>query len=174
MIKTCIQSTAAFLGAASLIACASSAPARGTYAEGEADRSRGYAAQPIGLYFSGLDADGNRITTRDELITGINADWAEFGRTPSAAIFSGWSVRSLGSNAARPGFLSFDTNLDGLISQAEFTQRLTQDFENMDKNGDNRLDRRELVRLIERRQERRANPRGDSDVVQLPRQRRQR
>ena len=36
---------------------------------------------------------------------------------------------AFGSKAARPSFVSFDTDLDGTLSETEFTSRLSDDFD---------------------------------------------
>lgn len=118
-------------------------------------RSSGTFVKPVGLLFAGMDKDSDAIVTRPELDAGIQAEWSNFDRNPSAAYFSAWSIQKLGSTDALPTFMMFDKNFNGVISAEEFSERLEIEFKQADKNSDGRLERSEMIIAF-------AAPRGQS------------
>ena len=139
------------LAAAGLTACASSPKPSG-------NQIAAVSTHPVGLYFVGLDANDDGLTSLAELDAGIKADFAKFGGNPSATQFQGWTTDAFGSSAAMPTFLSFDSNLDGVVSAAEFKTRLVGEFNRLDKNGDGNIARSELIFNVQQRQR---GPRAD-------------
>ena len=108
-------------------------------------RSSGTFLQPIAVVFAGMDANNDKVISRAEMQGGVSSEWAAFDRSPSAAYFSQWSLKNLGSTDAMPTFLSFDRDFNGVISQGEFAEQLERSFGRMDKNGDGRLERSEML-----------------------------
>ncbi|GHA97721.1 hypothetical protein GCM10009069_20820 [Algimonas arctica] len=149
---TFLTTPAILIALCSLTACASG-PKRGGGPQGGGGggQSSGVFAHPVGLYFVGHDTDNNRVTTLTELDAGIKMDWAKFGRNPSATQFQSWSLNALGSGSAMPTFLSFDTNMNGVITESEFETRLIGEFNRLDKNGDGKLMRSELIFNVQQR-----------------------
>jgi Ca2+-binding EF-hand superfamily protein len=141
------------LALAGLTACASAPTPRGS-------QITAVSTHPVGLYFVGLDANDDGLTSRTELNAGIKTDFARFGGNPSATQFQGWTTDAFGSSAAMPTFLSFDSNLDGVVTAAEFDTRLVSEFNRLDKNGDGNIARSELIFNVQQRQR---GPRNDRE-----------
>lgn len=133
------------LALAGLTACASKPKPSG-------NQIAAVSTHPVGLYFVGLDANDDGLTSLAELNVGIEADFAKFGGNPSATQFQGWTTDAFGSSAAMPTFLSFDSNLDGVVSATEFKTRLVGEFNRLDKNSDSKIARSELIFNIQQRQ----------------------
>jgi len=138
------------LSALTLSACATKDERRGPppdrgSSERPAKRKSGTFLQPIAVVFASMDANGDKAISRAELQSGSAAEWAGFDRNPSAAYFAQWSLKNLGSTDAMPTFMSFDRDFNGVITQAEFLGQFESYFERMDKNGDGRLDRSEML-----------------------------
>jgi len=88
---------------------------------------------------------------------GAKGEWSNFDKSPGAIEFSKWSLKTLGSTDAQPTFMSVDQDFNGVIYEAEFMTGLEQVFTRMDKNGDNFLDRSEMIIAVQARQ---GNARG--------------
>lgn len=103
------------------------------------------------LVFVSFDADGDYATSRAELETGIARETArafDAVQTLSPISFQAWSARALGGPAMGPFRLAFDGNQDGQISRDEFAAAFTTAFADMDKDGDGRLARSEMVQRL--------------------------
>jgi len=118
---------------------------RGDRSERLTKRTSGTFLQPIAIVFTSMDTNGDKIVSLAEVQTGINSEWSAFDRSPSAAYFAEWSLKNLGSTDAMPTFMSFDRDFSGVITQAEFSGQLESSFNRMDKNGDGRLERSEML-----------------------------
>lgn len=141
-----------------LSACASKPERRGPPQDRQGQgpaRTSGTFVKPVGLLFAGMDKNGDAIVTRPELDAGIQAEWSNFDRNPSAAYFSAWSIQKLGSTDALPTFMMFDKNFNGVISAEEFSERLKIEFTQVDKDNNGRLERSEMLVAF-------AAPRGQS------------
>ena len=112
---------------------------------GPSERGRAII-EPISLFFASIDSDGDAIVTETELDEAIKTEWDSFGVRPRALQFMDWSLKTFGSADISPRFLSFDSNFDSVISETEFASRLTAEFLRLDKNGDGRLERSEMIR----------------------------
>ena len=108
-----------------------------------------HLAMPIAFVFVGMDQDGDKRVSRTEVTAGIPAEWANLqnigGDQISALELAAWSEQTLGTRDSIPSHLSFDTDIDGAISENEFRIRMEAEFEKLDKNKDGTLDRSELV-----------------------------
>lgn len=106
-------------------------------------------AQPIALFFTGLDTDHDKIVTRAELDLGMDADWRAMEPSVTGKVgafkIEDWALSTLGSRDAYPTRLSFDSNLDNQVSAAEFKNRLVRTFDDMDEDGNGQLSRAELI-----------------------------
>lgn len=142
--------------AGSLAACASGPdkrPPRGGGGERPgAAAFQGQAMKPVALLFAAMDRDGDLIVDGQELIGGIDQEWQRFSDSGAARAikFEDWALMTLGTRDALPSFAAFDRNLDGKISQQEFDDRIRGEFTELDKNGDGRLERSELVFRVSR------------------------
>lgn len=141
-----------------LTACASG-PKRGSSQGGGAQISA-VSTHPVGLYFVGHDTNDDGLTSRAELDAGIAKDWKKFDRNPSATQFQSWTTKAFGSSAAMPTFLSFDSNMNGVVTKSEFETRLVGEFNRLDKNGDGNIARSELIFNV---QQRRGNERSETE-----------
>ena len=131
-----------------LAACASSPERRGPSPDqqdrGPAVRS-GVFVKPVGLLFANMDTNRDTVVTGAELAAGAKTEWSHFNGNPSATGFMTWSQKSLGSTDAFPTFMSFDGDLNGVVTEIEFTDRLRQEFTSMDKNKDGQVTRSEML-----------------------------
>lgn len=132
-----------------LAACASG-PKRGG-SQGGSSQISAVSTHPVGLYFVGHDENDDGVTSRAELDAGIKKDWAKFDRNPSATQFQSWTTKVFGSSSAMPTFLSFDSNMNGVITESEFETRLVGEFNRLDKNGDGKIERSELIFNVRQR-----------------------
>lgn len=137
------------ISALSLSACASKPDRRGPPSDRQgpdrAAKSSSTFMQPIGVFFSGMDRNGDALISRAEVTSGVTAQWQTFQANPGAIQFSDWSVRNLGSTDAQPTFISFDHDFNGTISEVEFTKQMTAEFERLDINRDGQLARSEMI-----------------------------
>lgn len=118
---------------------------KGDRKQSERTQQSGTFLQPVSALFVSMDADGNKATSRSEAEQGVRAEWASFERSPSAIKFAQWSLKTLGSTDAKPSFMRFDADFNGVISEGEFTGQLINDFERLDKNKDGLLERSEMI-----------------------------
>lgn len=146
-----------------LTACASGPKRGGAQGQGGSPQTTAVSTHPIGLYFVEHDANQDRSTSREELDAGLKKDWATFDRNPSAALFQNWTREAFGSSSAMPTFLSFDSNLNGVVSQSEFETRLISEFNRLDRNGDGAIARSELIFNI-RQRDRRSQSRDTDEL----------
>lgn len=167
-----------FICSAMLAACASGSQ-RDARSAGPADtlRSGGSvnAVRPIGLLFASMDQDGQIGLDMSELEAGIAREWTVLnaGVNVSANDYANWSLSVMGSRAVLPNFMSFDKDFNGGLSEGEFERGLKDEFKRADQNKDGRVTRDETVYQINMpRQRDEARGQNNSDVEQLPRQRR--
>lgn len=135
-------------------------------------------ARPISLVFTSMDRDFNKSVTRQEVLSGITAEWAQMepsvSNKVSAIKFSIWAERTLGSTESLPSRLSFDADLDNQVSRDEFLSRILASFDGLDTNNDNALTRDELVFVAPRgarpqEQAKRERPGRDQTGQRYPR-----
>lgn len=138
-----------------LVGCASGGrgpgpggPAGGMQRRG-VDMPEGYVTRPIALVFTAMERDGNGLISRIEAEDGALREWksatSDRGTTLSASQYNAWAASALGSPDALPSRLTFDTDLDGVISEVEFLAGFRREFEALDKNEDGRLSRLEMI-----------------------------
>jgi len=139
-----------------LTACASNSDRRGPPDSGERGergqrqaRTSGTFLQPAAVLFTGMDSNHDKITSREEMLTGTKSEWGGFGGTPSATKFSDWSVKTLGSRDSNPTFMSFDRDFNQVITEAEFSNQIERLFTRYDINKDGLLERSEMVVAFE-------------------------
>lgn len=108
-------------------------------------RQSGTFVLPVGLFLSSLDKDSDKRVSRAELDAGITAEWAQFDRSVSAIGLSQWSIDTLGSTDAMPTFLSFDRDFNGVVSEDEFTKKMTAEFTRLDQDKDGFVSRSEMI-----------------------------
>ncbi|MDJ0919873.1 MAG: hypothetical protein QNI84_01995 [Henriciella sp.] len=110
---------------------------------------RGKVTRPVGLLFTGMDSDGDSVTSRIELIEAIPLHWARIDTASKgdvgAVSIAEWSQVTMGDRNALPNYLSFDADLNGRITRLEFEQRLIAEFEASDLNSDGSIGRSELL-----------------------------
>ena len=141
----------ALICASTLTACASKPDRKGPQADRQSKgnvkstRHTGTFVKPVGLLFTGMDANGDAVVSQSELDAGIASEWASFDRKPSLIAFSQWSVKKLGSTDAYPTFMMFDRDLNNVISEDEFSNKLDSEFTSLDKNNDGQVDRSEML-----------------------------
>ncbi|WP_156811842.1 EF-hand domain-containing protein [Robiginitomaculum antarcticum] len=126
-------------------------------------------SRPVSLIFTGFDANHDRIVSRSELDAGLAREWSamntNFSGKVSPITFERWQISAMGSKEALPSRVTFDQDLDTMVSESEFTGLLTQIFTDMDKDTDNALSREELVFNATRRivvKEKRTRSREDT------------
>ena len=144
---------AAFGATILLAGCASKPdPREGRQRPGNNRIPTGAIATPVAVLFAAMDQNRDRIVTNEEKAAGIIAEWESINRDAdgkvSAIQINDWSEAAMGARDTLPGYLSFDTNLDRTISEAEFKVRMDDEFLQLDKNGDGQLTRSELLIVL--------------------------
>lgn len=129
-------------------------------------KSSGTFMQPVSTLFVAMDTNQDKVLTRSELQSGTASEWAQFDRNPSATYFAQWSLKTLGSTDAMPTFMSFDRDFNGVIIEDEFSAQLERDFQRLDKNGDGRLERSEMIVAFQAQQGRRKQSGGQGERKQ--------
>jgi EF hand len=102
---------------------------------------------PEALLFLDFDADHDRRIERAELQRGIDASWADLakgGATIGQIALRDWLDRALGTDEFDFSPVFFDSNLDGRIDKAEFTNGLNSRFAVLDRDNDGVVIRAEL------------------------------
>ncbi len=144
------RSTLLAISTLTFLAACTSTPERGDPPpDRQPAQNSGVFVKPVGLLFASMDTNADMIISAEELTLGTKAQWSKFDRNPSAAYFTEWSQKSLGSTDAFPTFLSFDGDLNGVVTEIEFSDRLRQEFANMDKNKDGQVTRSEMLVTFE-------------------------
>jgi len=109
-------------------------------------------ASPLALAIAGFDRDGDQVVSRLEYDDQVRLSFARGDRDGDGFIglieYSAWAEMALGNSNALPGPFNFDSNGDDKISQSEFVAEFSRRFAALDKNGDARLTRSELVTLV--------------------------
>lgn len=136
--------------ASSLAACGSDRKrGRGTHDAGVPSFQFGPVARPIGVLFAGMDRDFDRVVSSDEAVAGIEDEWASVdgGEDQRVTAFeiAAWAETSLGDASALPNHMTFDRDLDGEVTEGEFTERLRIEFGKLDRNDDKQITRSEIV-----------------------------
>ena len=167
-MKNTTKLALALCAAITLTACASSGPDRRDRPD-RGDRSaqrggdgpqrtayEGYAAKPIAILLSSMDADGDHRIEIAEFEAGVAKEWSAFstGGQTGALSYAKWAKQVLGAADALPSYITFDRNLDGAISELEFTDYLSKQFVALDANSDDVLETSELVFRIEQQRRR--------------------
>jgi len=136
-----------------LSACATKPDRKGPPRDGDRPerqaRQSGTFAQPVAMLLVGMDQNNDQLISRAEMELGVGAEWGRFGRNPSATSFAQWSVNTLGSTDARPTFMNFDQDFNGVITEAEFKGEFDTIFAKTDKNKDGNLTRSEMIIAFE-------------------------
>lgn len=143
-----------------MTACASQPDRRGPGDRERGDRptqsrQSGVFLQPISALFIAMDSNKDKATSRAEMESGVQMEWTNFDVAPSAIAFTEWSVASLGSSDANPGFMRFDRDFNGVLTEDEFKSEFERSFDRADKNKDGRLERSEMTVEFEAQQGRR-------------------
>jgi hypothetical protein len=129
----------------------------------------GLIAQPVALLFSDFDADRDRRVMRAEVDRGVDAAWLSLDRNgdgvASALEFADWAKVVMGSETATPGRIAMDADADGSLSSAEVRNGLLAEFDRLDSNDDDALDRSELVRMLERGGMGMMGPEGETFIL---------
>lgn len=139
--------------AALLVTACASQPERRGPGQGQGERGdrpaqsrqSGVFLQPISALFIAMDSDKDKVTSRAEMESGVQMEWASFDRAPSAIVFAQWSVETLGSSDANPSFLRFDRDFNGVITEAEFKSEFERSFDRADKDKNGRIERSEMT-----------------------------
>jgi hypothetical protein len=122
---------------------------RGMSGAGGTSFEFGPVVRPIGVLFAGMDRDLDRVVSLDEAFAGIDNEWASVNggedQRVTAFEISAWAKVSLGDAAALPNHITFDRDLDGEVTEVEFTERLRIEFGKLDRNDDKQITRAEIV-----------------------------
>lgn len=143
-----------------ITACASQPDRRGPDNGERGDRpaqsrQSGVFLQPISALFIAMDSNKDKATSRAEMQSGVQTEWASFETAPSAITFAQWSLINLGSTDANPGFMRFDRDFNGVVTEEEFKSEFERSFDRADKNKDGLLERSEMTVEFQAQQGRR-------------------
>lgn len=142
----------ATLAASCLVAgCAPGAPERpprgGPPAGGMLQESK--VARPVALLLTGMDANNDFSVTLDELDAAIDAEFARADLDGSGVVtgfeMMDWGKTVLGDGEALPDLRAMDTDINYAVTLREFAVGLRHEFLRLDKDGDKRLTRAELL-----------------------------
>lgn len=139
--------------ALALSACASQERGRppggpgGGFAGGQLQESA--IARPVSLLFVGFDTNDDQVTTSEELAAGLKTEFARADRDKDGFI-SGfemvdWATLMMGDKEAQPDYRTMNSDLGQSVSPDEFTKAFQHEFTRMDRDGDGRLTRAELL-----------------------------
>lgn len=105
--------------------------------------------RPVALLLTGLDANRDLIVSTDELLKGIDEEFARADVDRSGVItgfeMADWCKAVMGDPAALPDLREMDTDMNYTVTPHEFAMALKHQFERMDKNGDGLLTRAEML-----------------------------
>src|SRR5689334_5134016 len=108
-------------------------------------------ARPVALLFVAFDTNGDLSTTASELAAGIKAEFARADADKDGFISNiemvDWSTLVMGVKEAQPDYRTMNADLGQSVSLDEFNKAFQHEFTMMDKDGDGRLTRTELLRL---------------------------
>jgi len=112
----------------------------------------GLAAKPISILFTGMDINRDTVVDASEFSAGMVEEWARLsnGNDVDLRRYTAWSTDVLGYDGSITGFMAYDPNLDGKMTEAEFSTRLTSEFQALDANGNGSLERSELLFRVSR------------------------
>ena len=65
-----------------------------------------------------------------------------------------------------PTFMSFDRDFNGVVSENEFASQLERDFDRLDKNRDDRLERSEMLVAFKAQEGRKSDRGGQGERKQ--------
>jgi Ca2+-binding EF-hand superfamily protein len=106
-------------------------------------------ARPIGLLFVGFDTNDDLSTTSAELAAGLKVEFARADVNKDGFISNfemiDWSTLMMGDKEAQPDYRTMNADLGQSVSPEEFTKAFQHDFTMMDKDGDGRLTRAEML-----------------------------
>jgi Ca2+-binding EF-hand superfamily protein len=111
--------------------------------------SESMIARPVGLLFVGFDTNGDQATSADELAAGLKAEFTRADKDKDGLI-SGfemvdWSTLMMGDKEAQPDYRTMNSDLSQSVSPDEFNKAFQHEFTVMDRDGDKRLTRAELL-----------------------------
>lgn len=105
--------------------------------------------RPVALLFTGMDANHDLVVSTDELLKGIDEEFARADVDRSGVVtgfeMADWCKTALGDAEALPDLREMDTDINYTVTPHEFTTALKHQFERMDKNGDGLLTRAEML-----------------------------
>ena len=109
-------------------------------------------AAPQGLLYVGLDADQDGVTTRVEVESSLSGLFAQADLDQNSTIrpieLTAWLETFMGSSDLPNNARAFDRDLDGSISETEFSGYILHQFGRLDRNKDEALQRSEIVETI--------------------------
>jgi EF hand len=108
-------------------------------------------ARPVALLFVGFDTNGDLATSADEFAAGLKAEFARADVNKDGFISNfemiDWSVAVMGDKEALPDYRTMNADLGQSVSPDEFNKAFQREFTAMDKDGNGRLTRTELLRM---------------------------
>lgn len=106
-------------------------------------------AEPVALFIAGCDANGDGVTTHDELARCVARTFATVDTGHKGTIgylqYGDWETTWLGSATALPTPFEVDADGDNRITLAELQARFDAIFARLDKARDGKLSRAELL-----------------------------
>lgn len=109
----------------------------------------GRSAPPVALLFTSMDANHDLLVDAAELTAAIPIEFARADRDGDGKISAqemiAWGTAVLGDPEQLPNRMTFDVDLDGVVTKAEFEKGLQIEFSKLDRNGDGRISRPEML-----------------------------
>ena len=104
--------------------------------------------EPVAMMIAGLDADGDGVTTRTEMETGVRRSFeAIAGSAPGIRYlaFADWALRYLGDRNALPSPFDVDRGGDGQVTLDELQSQFSRLYSRFNTDGTEGITRAELL-----------------------------
>lgn len=104
--------------------------------------------EPVAMMIAGLDADGDGLTTRAEMETGVERSFRSIAGTAAGVrylSFADWSLRYLGDRNALPSPFDVDRGGDGQVTLDELQSQFSRLYSRFNTDGTDGISRAELL-----------------------------
>ena len=111
--------------------------------------SESMIARPIALLLVGFDTDRDLATSAAEFDAGLRTEFLRADANKDGLIsgfeMQDWSALMMGDKEAQPDYRAMNSDLGQAVSAQEFETAFKREFAAMDRNGDGKLTRAELL-----------------------------
>jgi Ca2+-binding EF-hand superfamily protein len=149
-----VRSSVLGLSIVALGACASAPPQDqrgpgGPGGPGGPQLTESMIARPLALLFSGFDTDRDFATSSEEFAAGLKTEFTRADANGDGFISAfemiDWSTKVMGDKEAQPDYRTMNSDLGRAVTPGEFEIALRREFTRMDRDGDGKLLRAEML-----------------------------